>query len=244
MHLRQLCIPLCARLPQAGGLSPVPASLPAAAALAAGVAAPSASLLGRGTAARPIVPSSLAAAVAIASGAPHDQALPLGSGLGFGPLPALPLAPPALLLGAMPDVWQLLGSSLAHCGVPPPSVTCCGVPGPPQGPTEDGFYLCRLGAADLARAGAEGAAASLAPAVQQGTTVAYVCQAIQLPPTGAPSPWDVLRLRTPALALCAHLNGAATTQLLAASMGASYTSTCPCQLTLCILRHSSRAPRQ
>lgn len=190
LHRHRLCVPLCACLPQARQPSPVPASLPAAAALAAGVAAPAAGLLGRGIAARPIVPSSLAAAVAIASGAPpaapHDQALPLGSGLGFRPLPALPLAPPALPLGAMPDVWQLLGSSLACCGVPPPSVACCGVPGPSQGPTEDGFYLCRLGAADLARAGAEGAAARAAPAAQQGTTVAYVCQAIQLPPTGAP----------------------------------------------------------
>lgn len=186
---------LCAHLPQAGGLSAVPASLPAAAALAAGVAAPTASLLGRGAAPHPIVPSSLAAAVAIASGAPpaapHDQALPLGPGLGFGLLPAPPLAPPALPLGAMPDVWQLLGSSLAHCGVPPPSAAYSGVLSPPQGPSEDGFYLCKFGAADWARAGAEGGAAraSAAPAEQQGTTVAYVCQAIQLPPTGARWPW-------------------------------------------------------
>ena len=179
----------------------VPSSLAAAVAIASGapLAAPLEPLCVRGNLPwgpppATIVPSSLAAAVAIASGAPlaaPTEVLSAGcwKGLGSG-APSLVLAPPALALAGVPSVWQLLSASLAAPG---------GGMGTGQGaggfPAEDGYLLCRLGGAgpwgiDVVASSALDAATGSglggleAAAAQGGTTVAYVCQATQLPPKG------------------------------------------------------------
>ena len=187
---------------------PIPVSLSAGAALAAGMtmarlSAPAAASpvpLGLGGNApwsppsATIVPSSLAAAVAIASGVPlaaPAEVLSAGcwQGLGSG-APSLVLAPPALALAGLPSVWQLLSASLAAPG---------GGLGTGQGAwgflAEDGYLLCRLGGAGLGgvdvvassalhAATGSGLGGLEAAAAQGGTTVAYVCQATQLPPKG------------------------------------------------------------
>ncbi|KAK9830907.1 hypothetical protein WJX81_003305 [Elliptochloris bilobata] len=62
-------------------------------------------------------------------------------------------------------------------------------------PPEDGFYLCKLGtaesgcpAASSCKSAFSDRAACLGSAAQEGTTVAYVCQATRLPPTGSSAP--------------------------------------------------------
>jgi len=194
---------------QAGRLLPyVPASLAAAAALAAsaplaGVPALAASAPPhqgltalapttppwRLAPALPILPSSLAAAVAIASGAPlppPPPALPLA--LGPAPGPLLPHAPPAPAPAGLPRAWQLLRA--------PPAPAGAG-----GEPAEDAYYLCSREGDGLEGARACAAAGGGAgPAALAATTIAYVCQATELPPKGArPAPMRSRPRRSPAL---------------------------------------------